>query len=437
MENRRKAVVILGPHRSGTSALARTINLLGADVGSSTLPAAKDNITGFWEHSDIVQLNEWILRVSGYSWDVACDGREPKSNTKGVSDALFSIETILKNDFANSQTWLIKDPRICCLLSLWKPILERLNVKPYYVLLYRSPMAVASSLKKRNGFVLKKGLYLWLSYLFSAEKQTRGKDRLFIEYDDLLSNESENISYLDKFLQLRVGDKEKERMYGDVGKFLQKRLKHNRGKQFLSFFHDKNTRKLNQISQRLYNLLEELRRAGPIYSSKEWGNSILKNIDDISHALREQNIGNGGREQQRDPAQRELERVSILLTAQNSKVTLVIPTHTGQGKEVSQILDIRSKLSLTGQNTIILKNMGNINVDSESELNRVAGETGIDVVEYHPPFDTGIFNRLTGETKYLVLKGFPVGYLSILVNGAVVETVMTQAGAVILLRYGL
>ena len=60
----RDCIIVLGMHRSGTSALARVLNLLGVDLGTNLLPAAEDNETGFWEHRDLVLVNEEVLRHS-------------------------------------------------------------------------------------------------------------------------------------------------------------------------------------------------------------------------------------------------------------------------------------------------------------------------------------------------------------------------------------
>jgi len=42
-------VLILGMHRSGTSAAARAVNLLGVDLGAPLLPPRDDNPVGCWE----------------------------------------------------------------------------------------------------------------------------------------------------------------------------------------------------------------------------------------------------------------------------------------------------------------------------------------------------------------------------------------------------
>ncbi|HTZ08801.1 MAG TPA: hypothetical protein VMB72_07005, partial [Acidimicrobiales bacterium] len=63
-------VVVLGMHRSGTSAVTRILNLLGADVGErDDLLTDYDNPAGHWESRALVAANDRILAAWGRSWD--------------------------------------------------------------------------------------------------------------------------------------------------------------------------------------------------------------------------------------------------------------------------------------------------------------------------------------------------------------------------------
>ena len=55
------AIVVLGMHRSGTSALTRTLSLLGAALPGNLLPSKPSNETGFWESTDILEFNDRVL----------------------------------------------------------------------------------------------------------------------------------------------------------------------------------------------------------------------------------------------------------------------------------------------------------------------------------------------------------------------------------------
>ena len=59
---RRRALVLAGMHRSGTSAAARLLAMLGADLPRVVSPALPDNEQGFWEPIEIVRAHERLLR---------------------------------------------------------------------------------------------------------------------------------------------------------------------------------------------------------------------------------------------------------------------------------------------------------------------------------------------------------------------------------------
>src|ERR1700690_93442 len=63
------ALVVLGMHRSGTSALTGMLHHLGVALGSRLMAASPDNPRGYWEHSDIVATHERLMAALGWGWD--------------------------------------------------------------------------------------------------------------------------------------------------------------------------------------------------------------------------------------------------------------------------------------------------------------------------------------------------------------------------------
>ena len=57
------ALIILGMHRSGTSALTRVLNLLGAAVPKNLLPGRDENDLGFWESEDLMTVHDELLAL--------------------------------------------------------------------------------------------------------------------------------------------------------------------------------------------------------------------------------------------------------------------------------------------------------------------------------------------------------------------------------------
>ena len=69
-QSQAECVVVLGMHRSGTSALAGILGLLGVHLGSKLLNApAEENAKGFCEHTGILDLQQTILLTLGSNWD--------------------------------------------------------------------------------------------------------------------------------------------------------------------------------------------------------------------------------------------------------------------------------------------------------------------------------------------------------------------------------
>lgn len=63
------ALVVLGMHRSGTSALTRLLHTAGADAGGRLLGASAGNELGHWEDAFVVETNERLLAALGRRWD--------------------------------------------------------------------------------------------------------------------------------------------------------------------------------------------------------------------------------------------------------------------------------------------------------------------------------------------------------------------------------
>jgi hypothetical protein len=188
MSKQRKAILILGMHRSGTSALARMLNLLGCDLPITLMPAAPANPTGHWESNAIMALNDEILRSGGSNWD---DWQEfnPSWYESPVVDKFFLRGLkLLVEEYESSPLFVFKDPRNCRLTRFWFDVLKQAEIDPLVVLPLRNPLEVAASLEVRDGMHRDMGLLLWLRHVIDAEHASRARRRIVITYDDLLDN---------------------------------------------------------------------------------------------------------------------------------------------------------------------------------------------------------------------------------------------------------
>ena len=60
-------ILILGMHRSGTSVVARLLNMMGAYFAPEGVSngANEENPKGFWERQDVRALNDLVLHSAG------------------------------------------------------------------------------------------------------------------------------------------------------------------------------------------------------------------------------------------------------------------------------------------------------------------------------------------------------------------------------------
>src|SRR5262245_44014369 len=184
----RTAVLVLGMHRSGTSALARLVNFLGAALPRHLMPANEANPRGYWESKPLVGLHDELLEASDSAWD---DWRALGSRWK-ESDAAnrFSarIRLMIDEEYGNAPLFVMKDPSVCRTLPYWMSILEKSGFRTAPLIIVRNPLEVAESLRERDGISFEKAMLLWLRHTLDAEYETRHLQRNIVTYDALLED---------------------------------------------------------------------------------------------------------------------------------------------------------------------------------------------------------------------------------------------------------
>lgn len=183
------ALVVLGMHRSGTSALTRFLSLRGAALPGELLPAVVgDNDRGFWESRDFLDRHERFFSDTGTHWTdpVLMD---PAVFETGESKALEDdLVDLLARNFADAPLFVIKDPRICRLVPVWSRALARFGADVRFVHTTRKPLEIAASLAQRDGLPVPASLMIWLAHCIDAERGSRGNPRVFVAFEDLLSD---------------------------------------------------------------------------------------------------------------------------------------------------------------------------------------------------------------------------------------------------------
>ena len=175
-------------HRSGTSAVTRVLASLGCDLPNTLMQADSNNAMGYWESTEIADLNDAILVSAGSSWD-DWEAFNPQWHASPIAEDFHErARAVLTSEFGDSRLFVLKDPRICRLLQFWKEALDRIGAVTVVALPVRNPLEVAASLRARDAIDPSIGLLMWLRNVLDAEASSRGLPRAFTRYEDVLDN---------------------------------------------------------------------------------------------------------------------------------------------------------------------------------------------------------------------------------------------------------
>ncbi len=189
---RRIICLIAGMHRSGTSMMSSLVQALGYYGGTKDeeqLGPAHDNIRGYFEHREVVQINNALLEALGGSsaYPPSTLTEHPTTwwNDPNLKSFRQQAHDILQQLFRRNSRIVLKDPRFSLTLPLW--------YFPQYtyrlIVMARHPGAVARSLIQRgDAFTFSEALQLWDTYhrLLHAYIEQFGLEHVVIVYDQFV-----------------------------------------------------------------------------------------------------------------------------------------------------------------------------------------------------------------------------------------------------------
>jgi hypothetical protein len=181
-------LVVLGMHRSGTSALTGVLSRCGFSAGKQLMPANEFNAHGYYEDVRLSICLDGLLKGMGRSW---YDERILPATwlvSAAAARATNELAEVMCAEFDFSQPVVLKDPRLCRLLPVLQSVWRAGGLVPQYVFSLRSPFEVISSLARRDALPAKRAALLYVAHMLDAELQTRNAPRVFVEYHDLLKS---------------------------------------------------------------------------------------------------------------------------------------------------------------------------------------------------------------------------------------------------------
>lgn len=250
----RDAIFIVGMGRSGSSAIARVMALCGGALPLQMLPPNHGNPTGYWEPQHALEINDAFLLAHSSSWYDPGLALQLNPPSAAVSRLVTDIAAFLPSGFGDGPI-VLKEPRISGLLPYWTLGARECGFTVKVIHIFRNPGDVASSLAARDGLPAADSWALWLKYNLLAERDTRHEPRIFIAYEDLMSDWESVTSRCIRRLRLEAAIDDQTR--DSVARFLSRDLQHHRATTL------EKTRAVDPVLlgrvQRVYELLLEAR----------------------------------------------------------------------------------------------------------------------------------------------------------------------------------
>jgi hypothetical protein len=187
-QNQKTLIIVMGMHRSGTSAITRGLRAVGANLGDRLLAPQEDNPKGFWEDIDLHNLHVELFDAIGMDWarlsPVTGDEVAELKRRGFVTQA----HRILGEKLSGTGVFAVKYPRIPKIFPFWREVFAEGKYDIRYLIPVRHPLSIARSLGKRDGMGKEYACLLWLAHVLPAFPVPDDNVSLVTDYDHLMEN---------------------------------------------------------------------------------------------------------------------------------------------------------------------------------------------------------------------------------------------------------
>jgi hypothetical protein len=203
----RTLVLVAGSGRSGTSLFTGIMQRLGFHVPQPEVAADPTNPRGFAESKWVVDFHNELLEQAAVQVADARPAAWARTARVAHSDSVRRrLRSWLGGEFGKAENVIIKDPRLCWFVPLWRQCAEELGATARFATVLRHPAAVVDS-KQRSygnwqGDVERTAG--WVNQALFTERATRDGVRIFVKYQDLLDDWTKEVARAGEVLDLAL-----------------------------------------------------------------------------------------------------------------------------------------------------------------------------------------------------------------------------------------
>jgi hypothetical protein len=182
-------VLVVGVGRSGTSLLSGILGQLGFAIPQPEVQADETNPRGFGEPRWVVDFHSRVLKDKRVTLN---DSRPAAWEQMALAAPAVhdELREWLRGELAQADEIVVKDPRTVWFLDLWRSCADELGARTSFVTMLRHPAEIVASARKSYGPGLTEAgrAAAWINVMLQTEHATRGTQRAFVSYYDLMAD---------------------------------------------------------------------------------------------------------------------------------------------------------------------------------------------------------------------------------------------------------
>jgi len=194
----------MGMHRSGTSAITRGLQAVGANLGDRLLGPKEDNPKGFWEDIDLHNLHVELFDALGMEWNRLSPVTDDEVAMLKQRGFIGKAERILREKLSGEGVFAVKYPRIPKVFPFWREVFASGGFDIRYLIPLRHPLSIARSLAKRDGMEKEFACLMWLAHVLPVLPAPNADDSIVTDYDRLMEDPDREIARIAARFRLDV-----------------------------------------------------------------------------------------------------------------------------------------------------------------------------------------------------------------------------------------
>ncbi|MEA2029054.1 MAG: hypothetical protein U9N49_08775, partial [Campylobacterota bacterium] len=156
------------------------------------------------------------------SWDDLYYNETKIDQIEGIEE----LQGVIEKEFEYADTFALKDPHLIYLFPLYQKVLQNLDIEIKVILPYQNPFDVLGELVQQESILMENGMLLWVYHFLLAEKFSRGYERVFVSFDELLHDSTSTINEIATKLHVNLESKYLQKQVA-IQEFLEKNFQHS------------------------------------------------------------------------------------------------------------------------------------------------------------------------------------------------------------------